>query len=68
MHGMSANLKKTLEELRRLPEDRQATLVARFDEMVARAKIDSRAAASEARGGETPADTFFSELKALYGG
>lgn len=68
IHGMSANLKKTLEELRRLPEDRQATLVERFDEMVARAKIDARLAASETRGGETPADTFFSELKAQYGG
>jgi hypothetical protein len=49
---MSATLQKTLEELRRLPEDRQVALVERFDEMVTRATIDARLAASEARGGE----------------
>ena len=65
---MNTTLQKALEELRQLPEDRQTTLVERFDEMVARAKIDTRLAANEARGGETASDTFFSELKAQYGG
>jgi hypothetical protein len=64
---MSATLQKTLEELRRLPEDRQVALVERFDEMVTRATIDARLAASEARGGETGSDSFFAELRSQYG-
>ena len=68
MHDMNSALQNALEELRELPEDQQTTLVQRFEDMVARAKIDARLAASEARGGETPSDTFFAELRARYGG
>lgn len=64
---MSALLKKTMEELAELPEDQQETLAERFQHMVARAKIDARLSAAEARGGETPSDQFFAELKAHYG-
>ncbi len=62
MRNMNSALQKALEELRELPEDQQTTLVQRFEDMVARPKIDARLAASEARGGETPSDTFFAEL------
>lgn len=65
---MNATLQKALAELERLPADRQSIVVEQFEELVARAKIDERLAASEARGGATPADTFFAELKAEYGG
>ena len=64
---MSTALEKALDNLRQLPEDRQMALVEQFDEMIARAKMDTRLAASEARGGETPSDVFFSELRAQYG-
>lgn len=64
---MSTDLKNTLEELEKLPEPQQSTIVERFQQMVARARIDGRLAASEARGGETPSDIFFAELKRTYG-
>jgi hypothetical protein len=38
-----------------------------MQQMISRAKIDARLAQSEARGGETPADAFFAELKQQYG-
>ncbi len=57
-----------MEELKLLPEEQQTTLVERLQDMISRAKIDTRLAQSEARGGETPADVFFAELKKQYGG
>ncbi len=68
MKRMNTILQKALEELEQLPEDRRSTVVERIGELVTRAKIDERLAASEARGGATPADTFFAELKTEYGG
>ena len=68
MNFMNTTLQKALEELEQLPADRRSTVVERIGELVARAKIDERLAASEARGGATPADIFFAELKAEYGG
>ena len=65
---MSTDLKHAVEELKRLPEEQQTTLVERLQDMISRAKIDTRLAQSEARGGETPADVFFAELKKQYGG
>ena len=65
---MSTDLKHTVEELKQLPEEQQATIVERLQDMVSRAKINARLAQSEARGGETPADTFFAELKKRHGG
>jgi hypothetical protein len=64
---MSTGLKQALEALQELPEPAQTTVVERFQQMIARAKIDGRLAQSEARGGETPADAFFAELRAVYG-
>ncbi len=63
-----ATLQKALEELRELPDDKQASLVAQFEDMIARAKIDAKLAASEERGGETSSDMFFSQLRAQFGG
>jgi hypothetical protein len=65
---MRTTLHKALQELRRLPENRQTALVERLDELVACNKIDTHLAASEARGGETPSDNVFSELRTLCGG
>jgi hypothetical protein len=66
--AMSRTLDKALAELSELPEDQQATLVARIEDMIARAKVDARLAASEERGGEMPSDVFFAQLRARYGG
>ncbi len=63
---MNAILKQTLDALEQLPEAQQQELAARFQSMVARARIDAMLAEGEARGGETPHDQFFAELKALY--
>ena len=65
---MSVSLRKALKALQQLPEDSQAALVERFQDMVARARIDAKLAESEARGGETASDTFFAELRAEFGG
>ena len=61
-------LQKALEELSDLPEEKQSMLVARFQDMIARAKIDAKLEASERRGGATTSDEFFAELRAEYGG
>lgn len=61
---MTTSLQKTLEELQELPEDQQANLLAQFEDMIARAKIDAKLAASEKRGGETRADIFFEQIRA----
>ena len=66
-HDM-ANLQDAIEELRQLPEDLQTEIVTRLEDMVARAKIDAKLAESEKRGGATPSDTFFAELRAENGG
>ena len=66
--AMSRTLDKALAELSELPEDQQATLVARIADMIARAKVDARLAASEKRGGEMPSDVFFAQLRDRYGG
>ncbi len=63
---MSTKLQQTIRDLEQLPENKREVLEDRFSEMVSRAKIDERLAASEARGGETPADEFFASLKATY--
>jgi hypothetical protein len=60
-------LQKALDELRELPEDQQADLIARFEDMIARTRIDAKLSMSEQRGGATPADEFFAELRAKYG-
>jgi len=65
---MTTILKKTLEELHELPEDQQATLITQFEDMIARAKIDAKLAASEVRGGETRTDIFFEQIRAQIGG
>ncbi len=65
---MTTILKKTLEELHELPEDQQATLSTQFEDMIARAKIDAKLAASEVRGGETRTDIFFEQIRAQIGG
>ena len=65
---MSTDLKHAVEELKQLPEEQQTTIIERLQDMVSRAKIDARLAQGEARGGETPADVFFAELKKQYGG
>ena len=65
---MTTILQKTLKELRELPEDQQENLLAQFEDMIARAKIDAKLAASEKRGGETPTDVFFTRLRAQFGG
>ncbi len=67
MTPIATTLQKALDELRELPKDRQATLDARFEDMIARVKIDAKLAASEKRGGETPADEFFVQLRARFG-
>lgn len=51
-----------------IPEDSQAALVERFQDMVARARIDAKLAESEATGGETAANAFFAALRAEFGG
>lgn len=66
--AMTTTLQKTLEELNELPEDQQANLLTQFEGMIARAKIDAKLAASEERGGETPADIFFEQIRAQIGG
>jgi hypothetical protein len=66
MKGMNTTLQKALAELEQLPADRRSTVVERFGELIARAKIDERLAASEARGGAIPEDAFFAEVKAEY--
>jgi len=53
---MTTPLQKTLDELHELPEDQQESLLAQFEDMIARAKIDAKLAASEERGCETRAD------------
>ena len=65
---MTTTLQKALDELRELPEDQQASLVAQFEDMIARAKFDAKFAASEKRGGVTRSDTFFAQLRAQFGG
>ena len=65
--NMSVTLQKALQALQQLPECDQAALVERFEDMVARARIDAKLAESEARGGETAADAFFAELRAQFG-
>ena len=64
---MSKTLEQTMEALKQLPEDQQSSLVERFGEMVARAKIDAHLEHAEKRGGEMPADQFFAILKSQYG-
>lgn len=68
MEAMNTTLQKALQELEKLPEESRSTVVERIGELVARAKIDERLAASEARGGATPADKFFADPKAEHGG
>lgn len=68
MRAMTTTLDKALRELQELPPERQSTVIERLGELIARAKVDERLAASEARGGATPADEFFADLKARYGG
>ena len=63
---MNTILKHTIDALEQLPEAQQQELAGRFQTMVARAKIDAMLAEGEARGGETPHDQFFAELKAQY--
>ena len=65
---MSTDLKHAVEELKQLPEEQQTTIIERLQDMVSRAKIDASLAQAEARGGETPADVFFAELRKQYGG
>lgn len=65
--SMSKILEQTMEALKRLPREQQSTLVERFGEMVARAKIDAHLEHAEKRGGEMPTDQFFAALKTRYG-
>lgn len=61
---MQQTLQKALDKLHELPEAQQATLITQFADMIARAKIDARLAASEDHGGETRTDIFFEQLRA----
>jgi len=64
---MNQTLKKAIREVEMLPESDQEELGQALMDMAARKKIDARLASAVKRGGATPSDEFFAELRARYG-
>lgn len=64
---MNQTLKDAIREVEALPEKEQEELARALMEMAARKKLDARLDAALARGGRTPQDEFFTELRARYG-
>ena len=65
---MNQTLKNAIREVEALPEDEQEELGRALMDMALRKKIDARLEAAVKRGGSTPQDEFFAELRARYGG
>ena len=64
---MNLTLKKAIREIEALPESEQEELGQALLDMAIRKKIDARLAAAVKRGGATPSEEFFAELRARYG-
>lgn len=65
---MNQTLKNAIREIEALPEAEQEELAQALLDMALRKKIEARLAAAVKRGGATPSDEFFAELRARYGG
>jgi hypothetical protein len=65
---MNQTLKNAIREAEALPEAEQEELGRALMDMAMRKKIDARLEAAVSRGGSTPHDEFFAELRARYGG
>lgn len=65
---MNQTLKKAILEVEALPEAEQEELGQALMDMALRKKIDARLDAAVKRGGSTPHDEFFAELRSRYGG
>lgn len=63
---MNQSLKDALREISALPDDDQEEIAQAILVMAARKRIDSRLAASEARGGNTEHHAFMTELRSRY--
>jgi uncharacterized alpha-E superfamily protein len=66
--SMNQTLKNAIQEVEALPEAEQEELGRALMDMALRKKIDARLEAAVRRGGATPHDEFFAELRARYGG
>lgn len=64
---MNQILKDAIREVEALPETEQEELARELMAMAARKKIDARLEAALKRGGATPQDEFFAELRTQYG-
>jgi hypothetical protein len=65
---MNQTLKNAIREVEALPEEEQEELGLALMNMALRKKIDARLEAAIKRGGATPQDEFFADLRARYGG
>ena len=63
---MNQTLKDAIREVEALPEEEQEELAQALMDMAVRKKIDARLAAAVKRGGATPQEEVFTELRARY--
>ena len=65
---MNQMLSKAISEVSALPEADQNEIALEMIDSAARKRIEALLLESEARGGRTPADEYFKELRSRYAG
>jgi hypothetical protein len=65
---VNQTLKEALREVEALPDAEQEELAQALLEMAVRKRIDAQLAEARQRGGATPSEEFFAELRARYAG